>query len=409
MINRSSSFAIYFMALFALWGTLATKSIYARPIYVYLTIIIVAISFFCSFMQIRSTTIKHATERNVWLPYLLLTIGSYLMSGSIERVVYWGCCIIMLYMSSNNSPIICFPKRLLVYSGIISIVGIGIQLLLPGFYVGHIASLYPDDTIEKMMERNMGCAGFSYQLAQCAIQIIYSIGVLCCFYLSENWHKQIKLLILMVALFAGLFLAGKRSLSAISIIAVLTLYYFSAPQGHQFRKMILVGIVMSAIFSILVSNLELLSSIPGINRLAETYVDYNNGKDVTSNRSVYFAFALDLFLQNPIMGIGIGKFGELSGTDTAVHNTYMQILCEQGIFGFSLYIAPLLYCISSTIALLRKSSGHPYVGYLRMSFFIQIVYILYSLTGNATINPYGFMFYFLAVAILINYKNVYYQ
>lgn len=403
--SKISAFAISYMVLLALWGFFWTKSIYSRPIYVYLSFIVLAILFSICFIQSMHFKSRQATIRTLWIPYILFTIISYFFTGSIEQCVYWFCCLSMLFMGSSVYFTDYFPKKLLLYSGIVSVVGIAIQLMLPSFYSSHIAVIYPDDNLEKWLEKNRGCAGFSYQLAQCAIQIIYSIGVLSCFYLHDKWRKNFKQLALLLVLFIGLFLAGKRSLSAISIIAILSVYYFSASSKRKIQTLILSGMILFSIIIIALNNLDFLSSIPGLSRFADTVDDYNTGEDISSGRDLIYAVALKMFMENPIIGVGIGNFTKLSGLDIGVHNTYLQILCEQGIIGFTIYIIPLLYCLFTTIAMMNKHYDGSNFGYLKISLFIQLVYIMYSFAGNPSINLYGFMLYFLAISLLIHYKS----
>ena len=403
--SKISSFAISYTVLLALWGPLWTKSIYSRPIFVYLSFMILAALFFICFIKSVQINSQQATSRNLWIPYIFFTTVSYILSGSIEHSVYWFSCLSMLFMGSSINFSDYFPKKLLLFSGIISVVGVAIQLMLPSFYSSNIAVLYPDDNLEKWLEKNQGCAGFSYQLAQCAIQIIYSIGVFFCFYFNNQGRKNFKQFILLLVLFIGLFLAGKRSLSAISIIAVLSVFYFSSPSNRKIQTLLLSGIIFSAIITIALNNLDYLATIPGLSRFADSVDNYNMGEDVSSGRDLIYAVAIKMFLENPILGVGVGNFANLSGLDIAVHNTYLQVLCEQGIIGFTIYIIPLLYCLFSTIAMLRKHYNDSNIGYLKISLFIQLVYIMYSFTGNPSVNLYGFMFYFLAISLLIHYKS----
>lgn len=151
--------------------------------------------------------------------------------------------------------------------------------------------------------------------------------------------------------------------------------------------------------------MDYLATIPGLSKFADSVDNYNMGEDISSGRDLIYAVAIKMFLENPILGVGVGNFANLSGLDIAVHNTYLQVLCEQGIIGFTIYIIPLLYCLFSTIAMLSKHYNDSNIGYLKISLFIQLVYIMYSFTGNPSINLYGFMFYFLAISLLIHYKS----
>ena len=133
---------VSFVFLYSLWGTIITKSIYSRPIFVYGAILCLMFLFGCSLFVSFRHNISMSTERKVWIPYLLVTIISYLVCGSIERTVYWGGCLALLVMSSDYRFESTIPKRFLLCTGIISLFGIGIQLLLPSFYAYYIKTLF---------------------------------------------------------------------------------------------------------------------------------------------------------------------------------------------------------------------------------------------------------------------------
>src|SRR5699024_6665743 len=63
--------------------------------------------------------------------------------------------------------------------------------------------------------------------------------------------------------------------------------------------------------------------------------------DVTLGRAARFAESMQIFLSNPILGIGWNGssyyFAQSTGIFINVHNIYIQLLCETGIIGAVLY------------------------------------------------------------------------
>jgi O-antigen ligase len=85
-----------------------------------------------------------------------------------------------------------------------------------------------------------------------------------------------------------------------------------------------------------------------------------------------------------------------------VHNTYLQVLCEQGIIGFIIYIIPVIYCLIYTIKKYRRTS---FKSYIQLSIGIQLMYVIYGLTGNCNMGAM-LNIYFIAVAIVVCVESI---
>ena len=134
---------------------------------------------------------------------------------------------------------------------------------------------------------------------------------------------------------------------------------------------------------------------PLLKRFAESVIESQIGGDVTSGRVDLYELAIQAFYDNPILGIGIGNFIPYTKAYTSVHNTYLQVLCEQGIIGFLFFITPILYCLQKTIVALRKTIDKS--NQLKLSLFFQLCFIFYGLTGNVTSGLSSFGIYFLGI------------
>jgi O-antigen ligase len=51
---------------------------------------------------------------------------------------------------------------------------------------------------------------------------------------------------------------------------------------------------------------------------------------------------LDLAIENPILGVGLGQFAEASGTGLYAHGDWVEVLSTTGVPGFSLYVGGML-------------------------------------------------------------------
>ena len=80
-------------------------------------------------------------------------------------------------------------------------------------------------------------------------------------------------------------------------------------------------------------------------------IDYTDG----SGRTELWGIVWKAFLANPIFGVGWGAATKLTG-GMATHNTFLSMLCEQGVFGTFFFVAPLVYAV---LASLRKKQVLP--------------------------------------------------
>lgn len=85
------------------------------------------------------------------------------------------------------------------------------------------------------------------------------------------------------------------------------------------------------------------------------------GNEISSgtlnDRKVIWEAGVDVFRQNPIIGVGAGAFRAVvrnaTGVSYVAHNTFLSILVEQGLIGFSLFFVLLLYSIRSCLRMPR--------------------------------------------------------
>jgi O-antigen ligase len=137
--------------------------------------------------------------------------------------------------------------------------------------------------------------------------------------------------------------------------------------------------------------------------------------DVTSGRLFLWEIAIQIFLKNPIFGIGYGGFmmNSYSLTGIAiyagVHNDYLQWLAEGGIIGFLINLFLTLIPFYFVIKLVRKNifvkSLDPFIKFLiYWSFYFQLFVILYSFSGIPRYSYETNNLYLLACSIPISIK-----
>jgi putative inorganic carbon (HCO3(-)) transporter len=84
--------------------------------------------------------------------------------------------------------------------------------------------------------------------------------------------------------------------------------------------------------------------------------------DTIQGRLTLYEAALLLFSQHPVIGVGLTNFGQLlprvivwNYENLAAHNTYLQVLAENGVIGFLLFFIPLFYLLYRNFRAAQKS------------------------------------------------------
>jgi O-antigen ligase len=257
-------------------------------------------------------------------------------------------------------------------------------------------------------------AGLADQNSQNAIYLVFPILVVVSSFFVKKEDRKKKIVLVGVLLFA-LLLTIKRAVLMFGIVALCVVYVNMDKQRktNKMLRLIMLGIVAIVAFTVAAE------TIPAINDVVLRFSGM--GSDVSSqNRLLMWGLAWSLFWRNPIFGIGLWGYQNSyyfnlfsAGTNSLyaalnVHNVYLQVLCEFGIVGMIVYIYAIVTSLYTTFVTLRdikaKTDNAHYVHTLSLSLVIQVLYILYSLTGNC-LYDIVFGFYALALASMYAIRN----
>lgn len=136
----------------------------------------------------------------------------------------------------------------------------------------------------------------------------------------------------------------------VMIVLFLIFYYFKAKL--KTKRQIFSSLM---VFSGLVVCIWIYSSVQTSGFIEKRYANQDAAgrekEDVTTGRTDLVAFEVSQFVDNPLLGIGVGKVSELrlseTGIQAASHNEISRILAEHGTFGvfafLILLITPLIF------------------------------------------------------------------
>lgn len=187
-----------------------------------------------------------------------------------------------------------------------------------------------------------------------------------------------KTQLLCIIAFFAIILTTKRAHLLFSFAALLLVYYLCSPKD-SLRKIFYVFAVIVMMFILFV---VIGQFVPVIGVVVDRFIGQ---EDISNGRFAFWEQAINLYRSNRLVGIGWGKYVSFNKWGTSVHNTYIQLLCETGLIGFTLFIFSMWYSFASAIHMIRKEyfllEEYERIG-LAVSIGVQLFIILYCCTGN---------------------------
>ena len=191
--------------------------------------------------------------------------------------------------------------------------------------------------------------------------------------------------------------AGSRR-GILVFILVLLLYLFAATilkyKKNDIAKLLMAIVGIVAVF-IIIFDFSII--VPGYNNLSQllsirTAGDYN--------RSMYQKVALELFLQQPIFGNGLGSVGQVAGVYS--HSLYFENLACNGVVGLLLLTIPLLNIIRSSRKAIKQNFLSTEIKMQNGTLIITVLALL--ITGIAVAFIYDAIFY-LFLAFIVSSRS----
>jgi len=171
-------------------------------------------------------------------------------------------------------------------------------------------------------------------------------------------NKSKKYFILSTIFFFLVFISGERSAVALSLLFLVTFFLTFHSKLKQKLYIILI-LFIAALFIFSNPNMShriIDNTIANVTEKKSQSTD-SNGKKLNINffslgHQGHFKSAFSIFLDNPIFGVGIKNFRyeckkpeykDVYSCTTHPHNTYLQLLAETGIVGFSFIFMIFLF------------------------------------------------------------------
>lgn len=360
---------------------------------------IVALTFAVLSTNLKEVKIK--TDTILWLLVCMILIMSVCYSinrqESIELASLISMAIILkiLYENQSEEWNKYFTKIAWIASGIHVIATI-LQLLFPNMINSINSAILSAESlkINQDLFRAGGYAGITAQTTVNAFYITIFVGISALNLVVKKEHKIANITFLVISIIA-LFITGKRGLLIFSVISIALIYiYIAFKDEKNILKYIVMILIVVSIGYIAVIN------IPQTQVIIDKIQVLNENKDALNGRDKLWKESIEVFVNNPLMGIGIGAIKEVIGEYS--HNSYIQILAETGIVGAIIYVLAILTSVFITIrkaSLILKKENLEQKMSIAMSLFLQGVFIMYSFTGNPLYGQYFLVPYMIAIAM----------
>lgn len=266
-----------------------------------------------------------------------------------------------------------------------------VQFLFPDFYISNVLPLLNPErqTFVMILMRAVQYCGFTVQTGMNASFLSFGICLIWVRTLMSKKHRIINI-VLVVLLFIALILTQKRSFTILTI--VFTVFFFTRiKKKNKFLNTLL---FVSIIAAVTVMGSEY---VPGLTKIISKFQVLYEAGDITYGRIYLSGIAIDIFKDKPLFGIGINSFStimqNLYGIDVEVHNSFLQILTELGIFGVVFFFIPHVRSLiitaratfSSTLFLNMMSAKER--EYIYISLYYQAFFFVVALVSTPFQDP----------------------
>lgn len=322
----------------------------------------------------------------IWLLMPLMYFFNHNTSYELLFIIIFLSATCARYIFRTQIDAVEIMLDLMLIFSIITSVATWISVISPGFYTNSIVPFLDSASKSEILrELNQGnLCGLTTHYSRNAYYVVFGLITL----LSRIWSggktrtENFTWYILMIFETITLLAIGKRGHLVFWLIALYIVYILM--QRNAFDK---VKNSLKLSIAVVVIGLAIFYFFPDARHTFERFFAEAGSDDFSNGRLMNYAVAMDVFMNKPIFGIGIGGFRTLTNNVYAgVHNDYIQFLCETGIIGFVLFVGLEVFSLYEAGSLLRKTIINSVLSaqmktILIWSMFFQLFVFFYAFTG----------------------------
>lgn len=350
----------------------------------------------------------------LWSPAMLIMLisfarSSHTVTGAFDVAVLLLSVLLCIFFSNREKTY----ERAIVTMAIVSAVyaaGVFLQRFFPKLF-SLVLKVFPSTMVEEI-DKAKGLPGFTINIGFAASYICTGLIAILALSIGKKGVEKAFTVVTMVFLVLCLMLTGKRGHKLFGYLTLLICFMLPAKKQNILKRcaLALAVTLLLLCFSGMVQYI-----VPAVTTIMDNIADLQAGKDITSSRSALYIWALKLFAENPVLGIGWGDYRTTvvgNATQYAVldtHNIYLQLLCENGIVGFLCFAVPMLLFWVAALRIyfnwVQKKNEMPEVWrkLVFFSFAYQTFFGLLGLTENPLYDVHTVLVYLLSCGIVVAY------
>ena len=336
----------------------------------------------------------------------ILSLSFVLTSRNVSMITKYifGLLLLYCFVMTNGSE--GRTVKIIAICGVIFSSASFFFYIFPDVYIQEIVP-HLEDYLQShavIMLKSNRYPGLTGHYSTNGIYLAFGVGAALAIYLAYNkgiWRK-ISLICFILGV-GALLLIGKRAHLVFSLGSCFLIYWIANNRNQSRRIMKVFGmIIIGAVILVVVVN-----QIPGLSNTFERFVETASSGDFFMARGTFYVEAIEQFKANPIFGVGWRTMmSEVIGCD--VHNIYLQLLAENGLLGFLLYVCMLVYGIVISSKEFNwasknrdKISADCYALLAFATFYIYF-FVIYGMTGNPLYDEQTYYVF------MISYGSIFY-
>ena len=323
----------------------------------------------------------------LWIPALLImffhadNLSASVLSYNITYLVLLLLMIVLIPAAKFINEKI--PLRILAGFSIFSVVFVILEYLLPDLMRPVINGLLSGEYLTSELKA-LTTKTLHSGLATSSNVTTFSAVILLCygFYYRKNDKRVTKWIVIFIAL-VSIVISGERS-NLLFIPFSMMITYVVQGDRNKLKRGFRIIFILAALIGVVVFLEPFLSQFRLFERFFSSLSTYSSGGDISGGRLILYARAVSLWLKKTLFGNGwfyfysnnMGILRRL--TKSHAHNLILELLCDTGVLGLILMLAPIIVIYIGNYKVL-KDEASKYRQIYKFTFTLQTFFLLDSM------------------------------